>query len=253
MNRQTITQYGMIIVAVLIVLVLIMLATPFGNFIVQSIDNIRVAYQSTSDKLLSEENIEEKSKDMYQLFDTSDILLPGMYPSGQVMEELTGQGMIDNSYVIIEDGVLKKGTNISKIHGDYIMQDEVTSIEAETFKSCDKLTMVRLSDSTTTIGKDAFNDCSSLEILIAGNNLTTIKAGAFNNCTSLKTVYLNNSIKYIENNAFINCPSLEEIYFDGTTGDFVGVLQHSANHGDIWYSNTTLKRIVCTNGVITAL
>lgn len=254
MDRQTLTQYGMIIVSVIIIVVIMALATPFGNFITGAIQNIGIAEKETSDKLLSDESIKEHSEDMYELFDATNVLLPGLYQHGQVMEDATPQEMIDKSYVVInDDGKISGGTNVGKIQGDYIMPKNITQIADSAFSGCHKLVLVKVNDGTTTVGKSAFANCTSLQTFIAGDDIEKIDTGAFQSCTSLKTVYLNSSIKYIKNNAFVNCPSLEEIYYNGTKVDFLDVLQKAAIDNEIWYNNETLKRIVCTDGIITAL
>lgn len=65
---------------------------------------------------------------------------------------------------------------------DVILPDKITVLEDYTFRNCDKLEYVELSENIITIGSCVFESCDSLRKIILPDGLQTIETKAFSNC-----------------------------------------------------------------------
>lgn len=99
----------------------------------------------------------------------------------------------------------------------------VTSIEAEAFKSCIHLTAVNIGSNVATIGYRAFYGCEELEEIIIPNNVTTLVASysdseTFMGCTALKKATLGSKLANMGKSAFRDCQNLTTVtILDGCT------------------------------------
>ncbi len=91
------------------------------------------------------------------------------------------------------------------------ISNSITSIGNYAFRSCSNLTSVTISNSVTSIGEYAFHNCTNLASVTIPNSVTSIGTGAFNNCTSLTSVTIPNGVTSIGNYAFYNCTNLEPL------------------------------------------
>lgn len=122
----------------------------------------------------------------------------------------------------------------SKIKGDLVIPNSVTTIDEEAFCSCPDLNgSLTLPNSLKTIGNSAFFICSNLKgnltlpnsvttiggaafrrcsgftgELIIPNSVTTIGTGAFIDCSGFTNLKLSENLSVIPTNAFINCTNL---------------------------------------------
>lgn len=98
--------------------------------------------------------------------------------------------------------------------GEYVVPDMVTKIYQAAFRSCSKLTAIRLGSNVNTIGEAAFFECSALTSMTIPESVYSIDGYAFSGCTSLESVTLD-SIANIWYMAFYDCSSLSSITFYG--------------------------------------
>ena len=102
------------------------------------------------------------------------------------------------------------GSGIEK----FVIDDNITSIEAYAFTKCNNLTLVTMSKNLTTIGEYAFSDCTNLTSVTLPDNVN-IGERAFSDCTSLISVTLPNNAT-IGKEAFSDCTNLTTIIFLGS-------------------------------------
>lgn len=109
-----------------------------------------------------------------------------------------------------------------------IIGDGVTTIGANSFYNCHKMTSVTLSVSVTSIGDYAFSSCYGLTSVTIPKSVTTIGDSAFSGCNDLTSVVIPAGVISIGNKAFAFCDNLTEIYVDkdnpNYTSDDQGVL-----------------------------
>jgi hypothetical protein len=87
----------------------------------------------------------------------------------------------------------------------FILSDDITSIEPYAFSNCFNLTLISIPPSVTKIAEYAFLNCSSLETIDIPSSVNAIDVSAFADCINLMTVTFSRKF-LIENNIFLNCP-----------------------------------------------
>ena len=99
----------------------------------------------------------------------------------------------------------------TKVEGDIIIPEGVTSIPDAAFIYQTGITSVTIPDSVTSIGRYAFYDCSGLTSVTIGNGVKSIGDYAFCGCSSLTEVTIGNGVKSIGNSAFSGCRGLQSV------------------------------------------
>jgi hypothetical protein len=247
MDRQTITQYGVTLVAAVTCAIIMLFATPFGETLMYSITRMAENQSDKVDEMMSDEQLEKEYDDMLELFDATGLLQPGTYESGGVTPIVSGNNMISEKYLVItKEGLAYADENTKNLVGDYVMHKEIKEVATNTFVNCSGLTLVRLSENTVKLGASSFQNCTKLKTFISGKSLETIDDSAFSGCSSLRLVYLNKGLKSISSNAFRNCPELTMIKFRGTIDEW-----NSISKASNWH-NGTISKIICYDGTIPA-
>ena len=101
--------------------------------------------------------------------------------------------------------------DISGLIENVIIEEGVTSIGRNAFRSCNKIKTLQLGNSITLIRDKAFTGCSALSSVIIPNSVTIIDIWAFSNCSSLKTLSIGNGVTSIGRGAFKGCTDLETL------------------------------------------
>lgn len=91
------------------------------------------------------------------------------------------------------------------------VNEGVTRIAPDSFKTCPYLQSLILPRSLKSIGMNAFKDCTALSSLILPEGLEEIKQSAFANCIALVDLHIPSSVKTIFGNAFYQCNSLKSL------------------------------------------
>ena len=136
----------------------------------------------------------------------------------------------------------------SKIE-NYVIPDNVTSIDDFAFEDCRNLTSIVIPDSVTSIGSSAFYNCSKLTSVVIPDSVTSIGDRAFEWCDSLTEVVIPNRVtwEWIGEYIFSGCTNLKEIQFKGTQKEALDMLE---DMDEIWREGSFIQKIICTDGII---
>lgn len=96
------------------------------------------------------------------------------------------------------------------------------NIEEASFKTCNGLINVIISNYVTNIGKNAFGNCWELTSVTIGDGVTSIGVGAFQICKKLTSVIIGSSVTSIGSAAFGKCTGLKTIKMSSTTVPTIG-------------------------------
>ena len=160
--------------------------------------------------------------------------------------------------------------------GEVTIPAGTTTIGAEAFYGCTKITAVTFPNSVTTLGDNAFDGCSALTtanlnegLLTIGesafdnagitaitvpNSVTTIGANAFYYCMSLETAKLGSGVATIGASPFYRCTALKSIEIDAANANFTavdGVLYSKDKTTLIAYPNKKAATYNILDGVTT--
>jgi hypothetical protein len=102
-----------------------------------------------------------------------------------------------------------------------VINDGVTSIGNEVFRSGFNINDVYIGAGVKTIGQYAFAYCENLEKIVVGDSVNTIEKYAFYKCSDLNTVWIPKGIKEIGDGAFRSySDSVKNVYYAGSEKDW---------------------------------
>lgn len=128
----------------------------------------------------------------------------------------------DNPTYTSVNGILynKEKTTLLKapgaLSGACTIPNGVTSIAAQAFNGCSKMTAVTIPDSVTTLDFLAFGGCDSLTSVVLPEGVTSIPDSGFVECENLQSLTIPTSVTSIGYSAFAMSPKLTDIYYLGT-------------------------------------
>ena len=100
----------------------------------------------------------------------------------------------------------------TKVGGDIIIPEGVTSIPSYAFSNLTGITSVTIPDSVTSIGSSAFSGCSGLQSVTIGNGVTSIGNWAFYNCSSLTSATFKNTSGWSAGSTSLSSGNLADEY-----------------------------------------
>ena len=145
-----------------------------------------------------------------------------------------------NKFTVISSYFLERCNNLTHIQ----IPETVWSIGPQAFSYCKNLIEINIPNRITTIDYGTFLGCASLREIIIPDGVTSINRNAFCSCSKLVKVVIPDTIILIDNSAFDQCSSLKEIQFKGCIEQFM------LENTDQWRKNSSIEKIICTNGVI---
>lgn len=122
-------------------------------------------------------------------------------------EKFEGEYIIPNDVISIEFGAFSSCIGLKSI----MVPNTVKKIGEQAFYNCTSLTKIDLPNSIIEIGESAFEGCSGLTSIDIPNSVTRIGKCAFEGCTALTSVEIPNSVTNIDVGAFAGCAGLTSL------------------------------------------
>lgn len=254
MDKETLSNYGWIVILVLVLAVMIALATPFGSFIADAVksttqglfDVNQNALNSTGLINIDGQEFDKCDHDYEVTTTTANCTTAGTTTytcklcGKSYSEAVSASHTFDNSedmtcnvcntrftsYSFTPDDYDAKMGTTTKTDAVVVIPEtfeydgvnyKVRSIAYRAFDSCDALTSITLPSSVYIIDSFAFEKCTSLTNINL-ENLTTIGTQVFNSCTSLTTVRLPYGVRLGSYSIFANCTGLTTVYIPSNIG-----------------------------------
>lgn len=110
----------------------------------------------------------------------------------------TWDELINNGYISVSGGTVSSGANKKNMSGRLVLSKNVTSIAANAFDGCNKLTSVVTKNGLTSIGDAAFDHCTSLRSFDLSDTVSNLGEWVFANCPNLANINVSDA-----NEAFV--------------------------------------------------
>ena len=186
MDKETLSNYGWIVIAVLVLVVMIALATPFGSFVSEAVQSTTKGLFDVNKNALNAAGVPGLTV-QDQEFDVPD-MNHGAETPVQVGSATFSDGVtLTWAELQLEKNGTKYGYDASAISD--------TSIGYYAFNFCETIINITLPDSVTTIDCCFFS--SSITNITLSQNMATIPASTFMDC-DLENITFSNSITNIE-------------------------------------------------------
>lgn len=213
MDKQTLSNYGWLVIVTLILAVMLALATPFGTYVGDAVVSVANGYVGASNNAVDDDNI---SKLEQQWTDKLGSVSSESYTAGIVFRGL----LIDTT--------------------DWIWGGSPDDRTTYTWDELKLMNYMNVTD-TTVYNAGAHN---ALEIRLP-NTITHISDGAFSSCSELEYLLIPKSVISIGINAFFGDYNLTNITYLGTKAEWEAI-----EKSPYWNSFKGETTITCTDGTI---
>ena len=171
MDKQTLSNYGWIVICVMFLAVMLAFASPFGKFVAGAVQSTTQGLFDVNQNALDAAGIEIMQQEFEEMLNGG-----GSGENGGAGESATD---LINTLVVKANGngefYGENGTLVETVTGfttvpeayrtiivKVIIENGITAIGRNAFRGCSALETIEISASVTTIGSDAFYGCSSL-------------------------------------------------------------------------------------------
>ena len=158
MDKETLSNYGWIVICTLVLAVMIALATPFGEYIKAGVESTVNGLYDVNNKamdIVCKENVVSKENETF---------IPG---------------------ATFTDGTFLSWEELKSL---YPIND--TTVSEDAFYNCDTLKTIVIPEGITTLGLQAFANCPSLTTVVLPKTLTTTADDVFINSASITNVHI---------------------------------------------------------------
>lgn len=226
----------------------ITISLSMGTFYRIYIDDIEVAYNSTSDwssytvdiaKYLDGQphKLALSGYDYGICYFQSDI--SHNYNDGVYYSVEGTSAVVLGALITIEDAYI---LDTYKFNG---ISYPVTKIGDYAFSGCKNLENVTIPKSIMNIGEFSFKECSALVSVNIPETVTSIETGTFYHCSSLPNITIPSSVTYIGKSAFNKCSSILEIIIS----ESVTTIDNFAFYGCSALTSVVIPETVATIGL----
>ena len=260
MDKETLSNYGWIVICVLVLAVMLALATPFGTFVADAIKSTTQGLFDVNQNALNSTgliNIDgqefESCPHDYETVTTGDCasgttsthtckLCGKSYseetPAGHTWDN-TGLKCTECGITVVEyafkpsDYDAKMGTTTAS--DAHVVIPETFEYGGKTYK-------------VTKIGWAAFRDKTNLTSIVIPESVTYFDDYCFTRCTNLSSINIPKDTTVIRWDVFADCTSLTAITYSGTIEDWENVVL-----GANWNLRAAITEVVCSDGTSTRL
>lgn len=233
MDKETLSKYGWVVIVIIVLVILMGLAAPFGSYVkngaISALNSFTSVMASTENNFLNidaerlNENhfnspitnytVEQINADatMYSIGATKSEYVIADFNDDYTEVVITANG--ENS-----DGKMKDwDVSARALMQNYpnlkaaIIKNGVTRIGQNAFTNCANLTDISIANSVTSLGKSAFSNCDTLEEVIIPSGVKMVDEYTFYGCDNLTNVIIKEGLTEISNNMFVDCSSLANI------------------------------------------
>ena len=291
MDKETLSNYGWIVICVLVLAVMIALATPFGTFVADAVKSTTQGLFDVNQNALNSTGLINIGDQSFGEggnggnggagesggSETEVQLEPGLYQTGSNYGTLlyTWDELINKRW-ITQDGMILSG-HASNMAGDLVFPDTLTTVLYRAFdgaiNSGMALTGLYFPKTIVSLQDSAFGSCKGLTTVKFANGicLERIGYGVFSDCSALKSVEFgkDSQLTSIGDVAFVWCSSLENLtipaglesiggraFHDCTslkTINFGGTTTdwNNVTKASNWNLNCGEITVICTDGTVT--
>ena len=223
MDKSTLSNYGWIVIAVLVLSVMIALATPFGQYIENGVRSTTEGLFSTSQNAMNSAfgdlGVEVKDQTFEEGYTGGQAGTtpnnPETPPTEEPEELVAGATFSDGTFLTWDE--LQMEAN-----GEEYMYDSYAI-------------------SSTSIGDYAFADCSSLVSIVLPNTITIIGERAFAYTSLTVAPLIPKSVQHLDACIFAGCNSITEVRYDGTLNEFSKITTND------WIDEAPIRKLICTD------
>ena len=234
MDKNTLSNYGWIVIAVLVLSVMIALATPFGTYIENGVRSTTAGLFETSEKALNVVGMSAGDGN----FEDGYTGVNGSGESSEPEKLIAGAKFTDGAFLTWEELQLAENGTKYGYDASGITDANIQDYE---FAGCTNLTSITIPDSVTSIGAYVFADCTNLTSITIPDSITSIGECAFLQCTNLTSITIPDSVTSISVYAFGGCTSLTSITVDINN-------QHYASENGVLFNKNKTTLILYLEG-----
>ena len=286
MDKNTLSNYGWIVIAVLVLSVMIALATPFGQYIENGVRSTTAGLFDTSEKALNVVGMsagggnsgtptKDPALNPTGVIGTKYVYGDIIYEAEIISGNQYGASTIEEAKEIVKQQLINDtGMTWDEILGILAEQGatedmfwESNGFTEETFEPSvlGKWTITDVVDTNktqyspiletingtpvTTIGDGAFCGCTSLTSITLPEGVTIIGDNTFGGCTSLESIVIPDSVTFVYPYAFGGCTSLTNITFNGTKAQWYAITLY-ADEITAWNIGCPEIIVTCTDGKV---
>lgn len=203
--KNTTNAYGWLVIALLVLAIIILLASPFATTIG---DNVGANVQDIQDKAayilenIKDEDFFGRDKN-YTYYTPEKILALG--------DRATTVGKNDPLYIV---GIYSE--DFSEVVLSRNGKDSDGIMSADAFSNRETLYSVAIKSGVLNVADGAFQGCNNLNSVFLAEGLIYIGYDAFAG-TAISTIQIPDTVQTIQYGAFRNCAHLQTIVFEGKT------------------------------------